>query len=122
MAMVRDVIKQVDASTEATNEMKEALAMLSSLAQAKGDNARKTIESDLIAGPATDTLTVGISKVLTSRTEFRSIVEKDKSGITTKIGDSLGKMFTGDTGVLQGIAGIVDDALGAIMGAGKGEE
>lgn len=126
MSVLRNVISQADNTPAVTAEIKEALALLMKLAEAKAQQFKSAIETDLTTGKMGDTLEVSITKVLGSRIEFRAVVQSDLAGIAGKIAESLTPMFsgTGDTvtKVINGVASIVDDALKAIMGAGEGTE
>jgi hypothetical protein len=123
MGAVRDIVNQADSTSEITSEIKENLGLLMSLAEAKGKAYEKMIEADLRTGKTGDGLTIPITKVIQSRTEYRARTSsKLKNEIIGDVKDSMGKIFTGDGQILEGISGIITAALDAIMGAGEGQE
>ncbi len=122
MGIVRDIINKADNSGTLTKDVKDTLALIMSLAEAKGSSYEEQIKQDLLTGKTMDNLTVSITKIIKSRTEFRAAT---KSGTATFVDDvkkSLGDLFGGDGKILDGIAGIVNSALTAIVGTGEGQE
>jgi hypothetical protein len=122
MGAVRDIIKAVDNSTAVTKEIKETLGILMSLAEAKGKAFEEEIKQDLMTGKMGDDLTVSITKVIQSRIEYRAVTKDGQSKIIDNVKDSISKIFSGDKKIVEGIAGVVDSAFTAIMGAGEGQE
>jgi hypothetical protein len=122
MAVVRQIISAVDNQPATTAATREALALLMGLAESKAEVFRQRIERDLVTGKMGDSLTVAITKVLSSRVEYRSHVKTEATPIINSITKSLSSMFAGDTEILTGIGDIVEDMLDAIMGAGEGNE
>ena len=121
MGALRDVVKNLDSSSQVSQEIKEALAMLVELAQEKANTAEGNIKLDLQTGKTTDDLTVPITKVMQSKNEYRAMTSTS-SDIIGDISDSIGTIFTGDKNILKGIFGIAETALKAIAGAGEGQE
>jgi hypothetical protein len=125
MGFVRDIVKQADNSKEVSAEIKENLSILMSLAEAKGNFFEENIKADLVSGKMSDTpdnLTVPITKVLQKDFECRAITKDSTSKIIDEIKKSMSNLFSGDGKILDGISGLINTALTAIMGAGSGEE
>lgn len=126
MSVLRDLILKVDSTEKAEAEVKEALGLLIKLAEAKAAQFKGQIENSLTTGKMGDTLEVAITKVIEKKIEYRGLVENDMAGLGGKIASLLKPMFsgTGDqvTKIIDGVAGIVDDGMRAIMGAGQGNE
>lgn len=125
MGFVRDIVNQADNSDKVAAEVKESLSILMSLAEAKGNFFEENIKADLISGKMSDTpdnLTVPITKVLQKSFECRAITATGTKNIIEEIKKSMKLLFSGDPKILDGISGLIDTALTAIMGAGKGEE
>lgn len=121
MSVIRDIIKDIDQTDETQKEIKETLSILVELAQEKAKTASQKIELELQAGKVSDNLTVPITKIIKSRSEYRAKTATS-TDIVDKIAESLADMFSGDEKILNGIAQMVNIALTAIMGAGEGEE
>lgn len=125
MGFVRDIVNQADNSNEVAADIKENLNILMSLAEAKGNFFEETIKSDLVSGKMSDTpdnLTVPITKVLQKSFECRAVTANSTTKIIDEIKKSMKNLFSGDPNILDGISGLIDTALTAIMGAGSGEE
>lgn len=122
MGALRNIVSSADSSSQVEEEVKEALSILVGLAQEKANSAEDQIKLDLQTGKTTDSLSVPITKVIDSRTEYRAVTESSASDIITDIADSISKMFSGDTGIINGIASIANNALTGIMGSGEGQE
>lgn len=122
MGALRDIVKSADTSSQVEEEVKEALSILVGLAQEKSKSAEAEIKLDLQTGRTPDALSVPITRVIDSRTEYRAVTESSPSDLITDIADSLGKMFSGDAGIINGIASIAQTALAGIMGNGEGQE
>jgi hypothetical protein len=122
MGTVRDIVRSVDNTQGVSAEIKESLGLLMSLAEAKGNAYEGSIKQDLTTGKMGDSLTVSITKVIQSRTEFRAITKNGTDKIVDEIKKSMGNLFSGDSKILDGISGIVNTAFTAIMGAGEGQE
>lgn len=125
MSFIRDIVNSVDNSAEVADDIKESLSFLMSLAEAKGNFFEETIKADLISGKMSDTpdnLTVPITKVLQKSFECRAITAKSTKSIIEEIKNSMKNLFSGDPKILDGISGLINTALTAIMGAGYGEE
>ncbi len=121
MGALRDIVKNADRSSQVEEEVKEALAMLVELAQEKAKSAEGDIKLDLQTGKTTDDLSVPITKIVQSKMEYRAITSTS-SDIIKDIASSIGEIFSGDSGILNGISGIANTALTAITGAGEGQE
>lgn len=121
MGALRNIVKSADSSPQVEEEVKEALAMLVELAQEKAKSAEGEIKFDLQTGKTTDDLSVPITKVVQSKMEYRAITS-NSSDIIGSITSSIREMFNGDAGILNGISGIANTALTAIVGAGAGQE
>ena len=121
MGFIRDIVKTADQSDVIAAEVKEALSILMTLAESKSSVFKTEIESDLLTGRASDTLTVPITKVLQSKNEYRGITVTS-TDVIGEISKSLQTLFVGDAQLLEGITKIVDSAITLLMGAGKGEE
>jgi hypothetical protein len=122
MGTIRDIVKSVDNTQGVSAEIKETLGLLMSLAEAKGNAYEGMIKQDLTTGKMGDSLTVSITKVIQSRTEFRAVTKSGTDKIVDEIKKSMGNLFSGDGKILEGISGIVNTALAAIMGTGEGQE
>lgn len=121
MSVLRDAVKDLDSSEQVSKEVKEALAMLVELSQEKANTAEGLIKLDLQTGKTTDDLTVPITKVMQSRSEYRAMTSTS-SDIIGEISKSIGQIFSGNGKILEGISGIAETALKAIAGAGQGQE
>jgi uncharacterized protein YjaG (DUF416 family) len=121
MGVLRNIVNDVDNSSEVQEEIKEALATLVELAEEKANTAEGNIKLDLQTGKTTDDLTVPITKVIQSKTEYRALTS-NSGDIIDDISESLGEIFSGSAGILKGLSGIAKTALTAITGAGEGQE
>ncbi|MGQ3684247.1 MAG: hypothetical protein ACUBOA_04420 [Candidatus Loosdrechtia sp.] len=122
MCQVRDIVNTADNTPTVAAEVKETLGLLMSLAEAKGNAYEEKIKGDLKSGKMGDDLTVSITKVIKSHTEYRAVTKSGTTKIIDDIKDSLGNLFSGDGKILDGISGIINTALTAVMGAGEGQE
>lgn len=122
MGALRNIVKSADSSQQVADEVKEALAMLVELAEQKAISAEEKIKLDLKTGKTTDDLTVPITKVIRSQTEYRAITASSPTNLIDDIKSSIGEMFNGNAGILNGIAGIAKTALTSITGTGLGQE
>lgn len=121
MGALRNIVKSVDSSSQVEEEVKEDLAVFVELADQKAKTAEEAIKFDLQTGKTTDDLSVPITKVIQSKVEYRAITA-ESSNIIQDITSSISEMFTGDSGILNGISKIANTAMDAIVGAGVGEE
>ncbi len=121
MGALRDIVKNADSSAQVEEEVKEALAMLVELAQEKAKSAEGDIKLDLQTGKTNDDLSVPITKIIQSKKEYRALTSTS-SDIIKDIASSIGEIFSGDSGILNGISSIANTALTAIVGAGEGQE
>jgi|APMI01.1.fsa_nt_gi hypothetical protein len=122
MGQVRDIVKLADNSPNVADDIKETLVLLMNLAKAKGNAYDEIIMQDLMAGKMGDTLTIAITKVIYHKTEWRALTKNGTSKIIDNVKKSMKDLFSGDGNILNGIAGIIDTALTAIIGAGEGQE
>lgn len=122
MGAVRNIIRTVDATPEVTDEVKESLKILMELAESKARVFEELIKNDLLLGKTTDTLTIPITKIVQSKTEFRAKTQETPADFVGPIAESLGKMFSGSGEILNGIAGMINTGLQTVVGAGYGEE
>lgn len=124
MAKLRSVIDSCDASKEMEQVIKEQLETLMQLADKNADLAVANIEARLKDGKTSDSnLEVPISVVLQKTRETRAVTTESNSDIIQKISDSISKFFSpGKKEILDGVAGILGDTFGALMGAGEGLE
>lgn len=122
MGAVREIIKNVDASEGVAAEVKESLKLLMELAESKARVFEESIKNDLLLGKTTDTLTIPITKIVRSKTEFRAKTQNTSADFMSNITDSLGSIFSGNGNILKGVAGLVNSGLNSIAGTGAGEE
>lgn len=123
MGQLRDIVNSVDNSANITNEGKEQLGFLMSLAEAKANVYEERIKGDLKDGTMGDSsLNVSIKKIIKSRTEYRAITKIGNTKIIDNVKKSIEQIFAGDLGIANGIARMATTALDAIMGAGEGQE
>lgn len=122
MAAIRDIIKSIDPVDEKMAEIKEALQLLIELAEEKANTFLSEIQKDLLDGKLNDTtLKVPITRVIGEYKEFRAKTS-ETTDIVKDIKDAIVTIFDGNGNVANGIADLVNTAITAIMGAGKGEE
>ncbi|MCH5210754.1 MAG: hypothetical protein J1F01_07300 [Oscillospiraceae bacterium] len=122
MGKLNDVVTKADNSTTVGEEVKEALAVLVNLAQEKAKSAEESIKLDLKTGKTDDNLTVPITNVVQSKSEYRAITETSSGKLIEDISSSIGEMFSGDKGILRGISNLVKTTLETIIGVGEGRE
>lgn len=122
MGAAREIIRSVDATQGVAAEVKESLKILMELAESKSRVFEESIKNDLLLGKTSDNLTVPITKIIQSKTEFRAITQNTGSDLVSNIATSLGTIFSGDGNILKGIAGLVSTGLESITGTGAGEE
>lgn len=122
MAAIREIIKSIDPVDEKMSEIREALQILIELAEQKADGFLSEIQKDLLDGKLSDSsLKVPITRVIGEYKEFRAKTS-ETTDIVKDIKDTIVTMFDGNGKVADGIASLVNTAITAIMGAGKGEE
>ncbi|WP_145482217.1 hypothetical protein [Yersinia rohdei] len=121
MAAIRDIVKSVDQSTEASAETKETLKILMDMVEAKAELFENQIDNNLITGKTIDNLNVPITKVISRKKEYRAVTS-NRSDIIEEIGRSFSELFAGDESVIKSISSIVGKAFQAMMGVGKGQE
>jgi hypothetical protein len=122
MGQVRDIVNIANNTPAVTAEVKETLGLLMSLAEAKGNAYEEKINGDLKSGKMGDDLTVSITKIIKSHTEYRAVTKSGTTKIVDDVKTSLGSLFSGDGKILDGISGIINTSLTAIMGTGEGQE
>jgi hypothetical protein len=122
MGQVRDIINTADNTTAVAADVKENLGVLMSLAKAKGEAYQEKSKGDLKSGKMGDDLNISITKIIKTHTEYRAVTKSGTTKIIDDIKNSLGNLFSGDDKILSGIAGTINTALTAIMGAGEGQE
>lgn len=121
MSKLRKIVNEADISKDVEEEVKEALSMLYNLSGEKIKSAEATIKENLLNGKTYDDLYVPITKIITHTTDCRAITT-NSSDIINDITKSVGELFNGNEGILNGISGIIDTAITAIVGAGEGQE
>lgn len=89
MGVLRSIVKSADNSSQVEEEVKEALAMLVELAQEKAVSAEEKIKLDLQTGKTTDDLSVPITKVIQSKTEYRALTSTSSSDLVESISSSI---------------------------------
>ena len=122
MGQIRDIVNAADHSAQVTAEIKESLGLLMNLAEAKSKVFEGAIEQDLLTGKTIDSLNISITKVTARDIQLRAVTKSGTSAIIDEVKKSLSGLFDGEPKILDCIAGIVNTALTAIMGAGEGNE
>lgn len=125
MSVVKDLVKQVDASAEIAAEVKEALEAMMELADAKVKVFESRIENDLLTGKTLDNLRIPITKVI--QQENRCLAKTSDTPDTDplkKVTESISGMIQDHStqGIISGISSICMSVIDLMMGIGEGQE
>lgn len=125
MAKLRQIINDVDPSTEKEEIVKEALSILISLAEEKVKGFIEEIKTDLLDGKLQDnSLKVPVTRVIGQYEEYRAYVSEngDENYLLNNIIEGINNIFSSSHEIATGISKILNSAFTAIMGAAEGEE
>lgn len=126
MGFLNAAIQEIDQTEPQKKEITETLDFLMSLCKLKGETYEAKIKEDLRTGKieGNDGLFLPITHTLKSKTEYRCFAENGISDVAKKTGESLKKLFKDTTpeNVIDGLSGIVTDAISVLVGTGQGTE
>lgn len=124
MGKLRDIINSVDNSAAITEDIKENLHILMSLADSKVQQFSDEIVIDLKNGKTTDDLSVPITKVTHKYLEARAITKDTTTDVLQEIGNTINSVISDHSasGIVSGIASLAHRALDTVMGTGEGTE
>ena len=124
MSVIKDVIASVDQKEQKAAEIKETLNLLNNYATEKAKIFEDTIDTSLRTAGTVENKTVPVTVKLASHQEIR-VITKDTpdEDITSNIRDVLKDVLSGSKDeVIDGLKGLIDTALRAILGTGEGDE
>lgn len=124
MSVLRDLINTVDNTQNVTDEVKENLHILMSLADNKVQQFSDEIMLDLKTGKTTDDMTIPITKITSKYMESRALTKDSTSDIMKEVTDVISGIVTDPSAsnIINGIGKFAKKALDTIMGTGEGME
>lgn len=126
MGFINDVIKEVDKTEDEKQKIGESLDFLMSLCKLKGESFKTKIEEDLKIGQieGNTSLFLPITHILKSSADYRCIAKDGINDVPTKAAESITSMFKDTTpaSIINGLGGLVTDAIKIITGSGEGTE
>ncbi|MDR0459644.1 MAG: hypothetical protein LBG68_04155 [Coriobacteriales bacterium] len=124
MGLLQQVIKDADASSGEEALVKESLNLLLELAESRATIFEQAIISDLATGKTIDSLTVPVTRIIKKRIEYRAITANTTTDVLDKVTSSIMEMV-GDPSakrIVDGIAGVANEILSAVIGVGAGQD
>ena len=124
MSTLRKIIDDYDKSKDAAAEVKQTLALLMSLAEAKANEFEAEIKENLQTGKTYDTLEIPIEKEIQRTIDYRAVTQNTPEDIIKNLTDALSDMISDPSGekIIGGIGKIVNQGLTVILGAAEGTE
>jgi hypothetical protein len=123
MGFIRNIIKELDQSSELEREATAHLEALEDLASAKADLFEATLKTNLVnAGTGSDK-TIPISQIEDFTKDTRAYVASNADNITTAVNEAInGFVQGGKEQVVGGIEKLLTVAITALFGADEGTE
>ncbi|MDO4340117.1 MAG: hypothetical protein Q4C91_18835 [Eubacteriales bacterium] len=130
MGVLTEAISNFDTSKSQLQDIKETLNLMVELTESKAKEFKTEIENNLNRGrilgkgDSTESLYFPISSVKDSRVEYRCITKDTPTDLIDKITDSICGMIDdhSGTGIVKGIAGIINSAIQPLLGLSEGAE
>lgn len=130
MGVLTAAVKEFDTSKSQVQEIKETLNIMVELTESKAKEFKTEIENNLNRGrilgkvESTESLYFPISSVKDSRVEYRCTTKDTPTDLIDKISDSICGMIDdhSGTGIVKGIAGIINSAIQPLLGMSEGTE
>lgn len=124
MGKLREIVDKADNTPGITEDVRESLHLLMSLAENKMNLLQDEIVMKLKDDKSPDALRVPITKIISTYVEARAITKEQTSEILLKVSKTIENMITDHsaTGIVNGMAKLATDALDTVLGVGQGME
>lgn len=130
MGVLTEAVKRIDTSKEEMSDTKDTLDLMVELTKSKAEEFKREIEDTLKdglflgTGDNRKTLFFPITSVKDSRVEYRCITKDTPTNLVDTIADSICDMIEDNsaTGIVKGIAKIINGAIQPLLGLSEGSE
>jgi hypothetical protein len=117
MSIVRDIVKQFDASDELAQTQREVVESLAKLGESKAEFFDLKIQQSLRTAGGADNQTVPISAILASKKEVRAYSSTSAEHIADTVKKSLESFVAGSAkDIVDGVSGLISGALTIFLG------